>query len=296
MVEQHRVIVGVDGSEDGLRAVRYGVGEAKRRDADLLVVHGVDDAVLAGTWGTVYDPSLLEEAGRNAVDEAKALAVEAGLPADRVQGEVLVGNPASVLIRCSEEADRVVVGRRAGGGLERMFIGSTSVSVASAARCPVITISAAVNPGPTGNFHRIGVGVGTDGPIRGTGAIGWAFEEGRLRQAKVVIFHVVEPPPAGLFGRGKQVTPEEQERLKAAAHEQISAALAPLVEANPGVEHEVQVSYGRIIDTLTAATNELDLLIVGAHTGGFGQSLGGVVRGLMSHALCPVGVIRASKG
>ena len=38
------IIVGVDGSEDGLRAARYAAGSAIKRDADLIVLHAVDDA------------------------------------------------------------------------------------------------------------------------------------------------------------------------------------------------------------------------------------------------------------
>ncbi|MBX7475416.1 universal stress protein, partial [Streptomyces sp. MAG02] len=37
------IIVGVDGSEDGLRAARYAAVSAIKRDADLIVLHAVDD-------------------------------------------------------------------------------------------------------------------------------------------------------------------------------------------------------------------------------------------------------------
>ena len=57
------IIVGVDGSEDGLRAARYAAGSAIKRDADLIVLHAVDDAAVAGAWGVVYDPTALQDAG-----------------------------------------------------------------------------------------------------------------------------------------------------------------------------------------------------------------------------------------
>lgn len=44
------IIVGVDGSEDGLRAARYAAVSAIKRDADLIVLHAVDDAAVAGAW------------------------------------------------------------------------------------------------------------------------------------------------------------------------------------------------------------------------------------------------------
>ncbi|MGL5405329.1 MAG: universal stress protein [Propionibacteriaceae bacterium] len=288
------VLVGVDGSEDSLRAVCYAMKEAQIHNGDIHIVHGVDDAVLAGAWGAVYDPTILDEAGKQAVTEAAAELVRLGFPADRIHGDVMLGNPASVLIRESEQADRVIVGRRAGGGLERLFVGSTSASVAASAACPVVMISHATNPDWTGKFARIGVAVGSDGPICGTGAVTWAFEEAQLRGSSLLVMHVVEPPP-GFFGRSKTVPVSDQQKLIAAATEQITAGMVELRQQYPEVSAELAVSFGRAIDTLVAQSKSLDLLIVGAHTGGFPHTFGGIVRGLMTHAQCPVGIIRANK-
>ena len=124
------VIVGVDGSEDGLRAARYAAGSAIRRDADLIVLHAVDDAAVAGAWGVVYDPTALQDAGQVVVDDAIHVAVERGMDPDRISGEVVLGNPAAILADRSADAQLVVVGRRATSGLERVFVGSISVAVA----------------------------------------------------------------------------------------------------------------------------------------------------------------------
>lgn len=290
---ESRVIVGVDGSEDSLRAVRYALGEALLHDGSVHVIHGIDDAAMVGTWGVLYDPSLLEEAGREAVKEALALLAAEGLPADRMRGDVLPGNPAQVLVRASEEGDRIIMGRRAGGGLERMFVGSTSVAVATTAHCPVVVISAAANPDSTDVHGVVGVCVGSDGPIRGTGAMGWAFEEAVARKASVRILHVIQPPTT-LFGGRKVLEPERREQLLANAQEQIEAGIAAYRTAHPEVEVVVDITVGQAIDTLIERSSGLDMLIMGAHSG-FGQSLGGVVRGVMSHAMCPVGLIRAPR-
>ena len=288
------VLVGVDGSEDSLRAVRYAMKEAQLHDGQIHIVHGVDDAVLAGAWGAVYDPTILDEAGKQAVAEATAELVRLGFPNDKIHGDVMLGNPASVLIRESEQANRVIVGRRSGGGLERLFVGSTSASVAASAACPVVMISHATNPDWTGEFTRIGVAVGSDGPICGTGAVTWAFEEAKLRGSSLLIMHVVEPPP-GLFGRSKTVSVVDQQKMIAVATEQITTGMIDLKQRYPEVSTELAVTFGRTIDTLVAQSKSLDLLIIGAHTGGFPHTFGGIVRGLMSHAQCPVGIIRGSK-
>jgi nucleotide-binding universal stress UspA family protein len=48
-----RVLVGFDGSDDAYRALQLGIVEAKSRDAELVVVHAVDDTVLNSAWGAV---------------------------------------------------------------------------------------------------------------------------------------------------------------------------------------------------------------------------------------------------
>ncbi|MDN6625474.1 MAG: universal stress protein, partial [Acidipropionibacterium jensenii] len=80
------VIAGVDGSEDGLRAARYAAGQAEELDADLLILHAVDDAAVAGAWGVVYDPTALQEAGQVVVDDARTAAIDAGADEKRTHG------------------------------------------------------------------------------------------------------------------------------------------------------------------------------------------------------------------
>ena len=61
-----------------------------------------------------------------------------------------MGSPGGVMSRLSGVADLIVVDRRAASGLERMFVGSTSVAVVINAQCPVVVISAAAHPGAGG--------------------------------------------------------------------------------------------------------------------------------------------------
>ena len=75
------VVVGVDGSDDGLRAVRFGAGTVIRYGGELLLVNAVDDTLMAGAWGVVYDPEVLQSAGATANEQAKDVAiVEADAP------------------------------------------------------------------------------------------------------------------------------------------------------------------------------------------------------------------------
>jgi nucleotide-binding universal stress UspA family protein len=282
------VLVGVDGSEDALRAVRYGKGFADGCDGELWLVHAVDDGVLTGGWGVMYDPTILAEVGAEALTEAQAWLSSVGFPAERVHAEVMIGHPTAVLADLSEHSRMVVVGRRAQSGLERMFVGSTSVSLAATVHCPLTVISAASTPHPTGGQGRIAVAVTT--PERSQRAIEWAFEEARWRTShRLVVVHVVPPEPKGLF-RAK--LPPLERRL-AAARQEIERVLAPLTERYPDVEVESEVRYGVPIEALIEETSTVDLLILGVHGHPVtGVTFGGVVRGVLAHALAPVCLVR----
>jgi len=283
-----RVLVGVDGSEDALRAVRYGKGFADGCDGELWLVHAVDDGVLTGGWGVMYDPTILADVGTEALKEAQDWLATVDFPTDRIHAEVMIGHPTAVLADLSEHSRMVVVGRRAQGGLERMFVGSTSVSLAATVKCPLTIISAASTPQPTGGQGRVAVAVTT--PERSQKALAWGFEEARWRKShSLVVVHVVPPEPKGLF---KAKPPPLEQRL-ARAQQEIEAVLVPLQAEYPDVEVETEVRYGVAIETLIQETATVDLLILGVHSHPVtGVTFGGVVRGVLAHALCPVTLVR----
>nr|WP_197512996.1 universal stress protein [Tessaracoccus coleopterorum] len=185
------IIVGVDGSDDGLRAVRFGANTAVRYGGELMLVNAVDDTLMAGAWGVVYDPEVLQAAGVTANEQAKALALELGLDPARLKSEVVMGSPGGVMARLSEVADLVVVGRRAASGLERMFVGSTSVAVVANASCPVVVISAAAHPDPVGSKRVVGVGLQTSPGSEVTLKAG--FGQAQRLGSRLEIVHAMQP-------------------------------------------------------------------------------------------------------
>lgn len=281
------ILVGVDGSDDGLRATRYAARAAGQR-ARLHLLHAADDAVLAGAWGVVYDPTTLQETGDRALEVARQAAIEAGLDAERITSEVALGNPAAILSRMSEQAALLVMGRRSVSGLERMFVGSTSVAAVAGTHCPAVIISQAANPDPTGSNGLVVVGV-DGGPHAGT-TLRWAFDEASARGAKLEIVHVSEPKATGLFGRGR-TSEEAREAQVATAREGLTGLVDKIKVDFPTVEHQIEVLYGNPVDALAARTGHADLLILGIKAPGPGHAVGGVVRGLMAHAQAPLCLI-----
>ena len=136
-----RVLVGFDGSEDSHRALQAGIGEALQRDAELVLVHAVDDTVLNSAWGVVFDPEEIKLGAAEMLAKGVNDAVAGGMARGRVRTEVVLGNPAAALTKLSEHASLVLVGRRSAAGGERLFAGSTSVGVVGASHAPVIVVS-----------------------------------------------------------------------------------------------------------------------------------------------------------
>jgi len=282
---QPRILMGIDGSEDGLRAARYGIGRALRRGGDLWFVNAVDDGVISGGWGIVYDPMVLKEAGAAAIGQARDLAQAEGIAPERIVSDVIIGNPSAVLARCSKQADLMIVGRRATSGLERMFVGSTSTSLVTAAGCPMIVISAASTPETTGAFRKITVAVGGAGDH----ALRWACQEAVAREVPVEVVHVVPYQPTSLVSFLPSALTQERdwdERVRAGLEELVT----PVRRDFPGVELRLRSERGVLAEELIQESAQTDLLVVGLRPRPMIMPPG-PLRAVLAHAACPVALI-----
>jgi nucleotide-binding universal stress UspA family protein len=132
-----RIVVGIDGSPGGRKALAWAVAEAKQRDATLEVVH-VWHAPYVEGYGhsSAFDPADFEVA-------AQALAREAVEPYRSqvaLEVKVVCGAPASTLVHEAKDADLLVVGSRGRGGFTGLLLGSVSQQVVHHAPCPVVIV------------------------------------------------------------------------------------------------------------------------------------------------------------
>ncbi len=269
-----RILVGVDGSEDGLRAVRYATRAALVTGAEEWIVNVADPgAMVTGMWELVVTTEALQKAGQAITAEAVGAATGLGLPSSRVTSEVLVGQAADVLAELSAKADLLVVGRRSMSGLERMFVGSTSVSVAGLAHCPVVVISSSSTPQETGGQGTVAVAISTWPPH--SAALDWGAREATVRKARLRVVHVV-PAEGTLPSTLAEATAELEKQL------------APLRAQHPDTAIDLEVLVGTPIDELISLSGSVDLLILGVHP----EHLRGLARGVLAHAHCPVGLTR----
>ena len=136
------IVVGVDGSGHSRKALERAAAEAACHGVPLnvLVVHQAVRDVYGRASHYEDDADLTEKAKEAAKAETEE--VLAGLDAKPASVTIVGahGLPADELIKASQGADMVVVGRRGMGGFARLLMGSVSSQVAQHAQCPVLLI------------------------------------------------------------------------------------------------------------------------------------------------------------
>lgn len=132
------VIVGVDGSQDSVRATKWAAEYAKHIGAPLQVVIAWEVTTLYDeTISSKWDHTAVEKKHREVADRVVSEALGDGAQADvRVEH----GNAAEVMVRASPDAQLIVVGSRGHGGFTGMLLGSVSQHLVTHARCPVTVL------------------------------------------------------------------------------------------------------------------------------------------------------------
>jgi nucleotide-binding universal stress UspA family protein len=139
------IIVGVDGSEHSVKALRWAMLEAAVQHAPVTVMTVHPVPVRPGT--TVFCPMPLYTDTDDDLEFARKAVWEL---VDKVTSDVgdtvpvivrsVRGDPAAELLREASDADMLVVGSRGTGGFTRLMMGSVSTKVVHHATCPVVVI------------------------------------------------------------------------------------------------------------------------------------------------------------
>ncbi|OFI38136.1 universal stress protein UspA [Arthrobacter sp. SW1] len=135
-----RIVVGVDGSEASIEALR----QAQQLAASLglrVEASAFWDYPQMYAGYVAMGIERFEEAAGNTLREAVEKAFGPELP-DNVVSRLVRGHPRSMLIEASKDADMIVVGRRGHGGFGGLLLGSVSSAVVAHAHCPVLVVHA----------------------------------------------------------------------------------------------------------------------------------------------------------
>ena len=287
----HGIVVGVDGSPQSKAAVEWAAREAAMLGSRLTLVHVLIDPTISA-W---VDAPVSEDYWRRAKQRAQDLLEEANriareaLPIGStitVDQELATGRPQSELEDLSKDADRIVVGSRGLGGVQRVMLGSVSSSLAHHAHCPVVVVH---EEDSVKDHVHAPVVVGIDGSQASERAVEIAFDEASRRGVDLIALHTWLTSTDDFIGVG---WPE----VRAQADETLAERLAGWQERYPDVVVRRVVKMDNPARELLLLAESAQLLVVGSHgRGGIaGLILGSVSSVVVQSARIPVIVARQS--
>lgn len=290
-----RIVVGVDTSDNALRAATWAARQAADLGLALHLVHALD---------TLSQPGLLAESSplqRGGADRAgragrveprreegaRLLGQMAGrlterFPALSVLGELSDASAPEALIERSGPTSLVVTGTRGRGGFAGLLLGSVSLKLAAHAHGPVVVVRGEESGEP---YHEIVLGVEpgeAEPPIR------YAFAMAAAFRAQLTVVRAWSPHPA--YG-GYYV--DDRDRAEAEHVAEAETLIKGLREEYPGVDACASAMRGNAVPMLMEAARGSRLLVIGAHRQRSPLSVGAgyVVQGLLSHSPTPVAVV-----
>lgn len=280
-----RWIVGIDGSDTAVDALRWAANHAGGRDAELVALgafhvpaylavftakrgFGVDEVGLGATTAHEIDVALERVAGE----------VEPGEVT--VQPVVVEGQAAHALVEAAADASLLVVGRRGTGELRDHLFGSVSRYCVTHAPVPVVVV-------PTGwaatDTERLVVGF--DGSDHAAAAVRWALGFAGTTGVAITIVVALDVAP----WLGPELTRERFPDEIAAESARIDALLDALDPDGLATRSVVLHSPRQ---ALAEAIDDADLLVVGAAGRGLAGGLGSVSTWALHDAAVPVVVVR----
>lgn len=134
-----RVVVGIDASQSSVDALRWAIGEARRRHVGLDVIHAWIHPGVLYSEAAALTADELEAVAQGALDASlAAVAVEA--KSVEVEARLEFGHPVDAIVDGAKGASLIVVGSHGRGGFRQMLVGSVSSGVVRTAPCPSVVV------------------------------------------------------------------------------------------------------------------------------------------------------------
>jgi nucleotide-binding universal stress UspA family protein len=150
-----KILVAVDGSTASLRGLDEAIKVAKSTGGRLLLVHVVDELVIATDYvPTVYSAPIFEAlrvSGARILAQAATVVRRADLSCEQKLVETLSGRVADEIVKQAAEwrADLIVIGTHGRRGLKRLALGSDAEMVLRLSCVPVLLIRDRAAAAPT---------------------------------------------------------------------------------------------------------------------------------------------------
>jgi nucleotide-binding universal stress UspA family protein len=245
------VVVGVDGEPGSAGALRYAVAEARRRHAPLRLVHVVPAFVGLGPAIPLAD---LHGLGLKVLDQASD-AVRDVAPDLELTTVLAHGERSDALLKLSEDAQLVVVGRETRRGLDRVLTGTVTAGVAARASCDVVVVPSFWMD----RYSRRRVVVGLKSRHNAHELLAEAFAEASTRNAVLVVvtaWRVADP----YFDRVEARAHASEWQVE--GRKVVTELTADWRTVYPNVSVETRIVHGPAARVLLDASKGSDLLVL----------------------------------
>ena len=151
-MDNHRIIVGVEGSGYAREALIWAIKEAEIRKSliEVVTVYSPTCAPASPDLGYVpldsYD--LLTEIENMQSDVIESALAASNNPDVEIRRTLLKGRAADMLLKVAKGADLLVVGNRGRGGFSGLRLGSVSQSISRHSPCPLVIVRTGLNEDP----------------------------------------------------------------------------------------------------------------------------------------------------
>lgn len=144
-----KILIGVDGSDPALHALKAACDLAQKCDAEINLVHVPHPETVAFATGavagyhmvtTMPDDKTVQAAAAKIIDAATKVVTDAGCTV--AQSYTERGDPGDMVIALAKkiDADLIVTGRRGLGNIAGLILGSTSQRISHHAHCAVLSV------------------------------------------------------------------------------------------------------------------------------------------------------------
>ena len=265
------IVIGVDGSAGSRAALRWGLREAERRRAPVLIAHTFGPSLRELNLGRGLDGPADLRRFHEGAERARTLLARAGqqarasFPLLDIETVAVNERPSLGLVEVSRRADLLVVGTHGAGSFAAVLVGSTVMSVASRAHCTVVAV-----PAPTSDANtRHGVVAGIDLGPGSDAVLARAFAEAHRHREPLTALHAWSEPTAATTGAPAPVTHRRDVANHLALRQaELASVLAPWQQRYPDVDVRHQVVAGHPPRALATAAQHARLLVVGCRTTG----------------------------
>lgn len=266
------VVIALDGSPHSEQTLQWGLAEASRRGARVVLARAYQEPreITQWSWYPVFEDLDFSTEAKEYLEERCERAAAAH-PDLRVESALLHGAEVPQLRTLSKDAQLLVVGAR--GRSARRHIGRVSAHLAAHARCPVAVVRTDAPVAPDAP-----VVVGVDGSPTSVAAAHVAAREAQARGTRLVLAHArptFADPYGTLVTAGAPVVVSDETDPAHAAALRVADELR---DAHPGLDVRLHLVDDEPVHALVEAARDAQLVVVGSRgLGAFqGMLLGAV--------------------